>query len=48
MNIQTEETIESAFEQFGLRDELTKAISDLGYEMPSPIQQKTIPLLLEG
>jgi len=48
MNIQTEETIETTFEQFGLRDELTKAISDLGYEMPSPIQQKTIPLLLEG
>jgi ATP-dependent RNA helicase DeaD len=36
------------FARFGLRSELTKAISELGYEMPSPIQQKTIPLLLEG
>ncbi|MCY7377450.1 MAG: DEAD/DEAH box helicase [Pyrinomonadaceae bacterium] len=43
-----EETIEITFAQFGLRDELTKAVNDLGYEMPSPIQQKTIPLLLEG
>ena len=48
MNISTEESIEITFAQFGLSDELNKAISDLGYEMPSPIQQKTIPLLLEG
>ncbi len=48
MDIQTEETIETTFAQFGLSDELMKAVSDLGYEMPSPIQAKTIPLLLEG
>lgn len=48
MNIQTAETKDITFAQFGLKDELTKAISDLGYETPSPIQQKTIPLILEG
>ncbi|MGI8468454.1 MAG: DEAD/DEAH box helicase [Pyrinomonadaceae bacterium] len=48
MTIQTEEPIEESFAQFGLSDELTKAVGELGYEIPSPIQQKTIPLLLEG
>ena len=37
-----------SFDQFGLGEPLLKAISDVGYESPSPIQQKTIPLLLEG
>lgn len=45
MNLPTEE---KTFADFDLSEELTKAISDLGYEMPSPIQRKTIPLLLEG
>ena len=48
MDIQTEEINEITFAQFGLSDELTKAVSELGYEIPSPIQQQTIPLLLEG
>jgi ATP-dependent RNA helicase DeaD len=37
-----------SFEQFGLSGPLLKAIADVGYEAPSPIQQKTIPLLLGG
>jgi ATP-dependent RNA helicase DeaD len=37
-----------SFDQFGLGEPLLKAISDVGYEVPSPIQQRTIPLLLEG
>ncbi|MBA2621323.1 MAG: DEAD/DEAH box helicase [Acidobacteria bacterium] len=47
---QTEETveIENTFAQFGLNKDLTKAIKDVGYETPSPIQVKCIPLLLEG
>lgn len=36
------------FKEFGLIDELMKAIEEVGYEVPSPIQLKTIPLLLEG
>ncbi len=42
------ETEETSFKQFGLSGELLKAINDVGYETPSPIQLKTIPLLLEG
>jgi ATP-dependent RNA helicase DeaD len=37
-----------SFDHFGLSEPLLKAIGDVGYEVPSPIQQKTIPLLLEG
>ena len=36
------------FEQFGLSEDLLKAINEVGYEAPSPIQRKTIPLLLAG
>ncbi len=36
------------FKEFGLIGELMKAIDDVGYETPSPIQLKTIPVLLEG
>jgi ATP-dependent RNA helicase DeaD len=43
-----EEINENSFEQFGLSEELIKAINDVGYETPSPIQLKTIPLLLAG
>ena len=34
------------FEQLGLDDPLLKAISDMGFETPSEIQQKAIPTLL--
>ncbi len=46
--MQTEVNIETTFAEFDLNENLIKAITDLGYEMPSPIQRKTIPLLLEG
>jgi ATP-dependent RNA helicase DeaD len=36
------------FEQFGLSEALLKAVADVGYEIPSPIQIKTIPLMLAG
>jgi len=45
--IETDE-IENTFAQFGLNKDLTKAIKDVGYETPSPIQVKCIPLLLAG
>ena len=52
MNIEEEKAVEAeninTFGQFGLNDELMRAINDVGYETPSPIQLKTIPLLLEG
>jgi ATP-dependent RNA helicase DeaD len=36
------------FEQFHLSPPLMQAVDELGYEAPTPIQIKTIPLLLEG
>lgn len=36
------------FNQLGLSEPLLKAIDDVGYESATPIQVKTIPLLLEG
>jgi ATP-dependent RNA helicase DeaD len=46
MSLETDDV--NTFEEFGLIDELMKAIDDVGYETPSPIQLKTIPILLEG
>jgi len=42
------EEVAASFDSFGLSEPLLKAIADVGYEAPSPIQQRTIPLLLEG
>ena len=36
------------FAALGLRPELLKALDELGYEEPTPIQRETIPLLLTG
>ncbi|EHR62610.1 DEAD/DEAH box helicase [Saccharomonospora cyanea] len=36
------------FGALGLRPELLKALSDLGYEEPTPIQRAAIPTLLDG
>ncbi len=36
-----------SFKSLGLSDALLKAISKKGYETPSAIQQKAIPLILE-
>ena len=40
--------ISSGFEQLGLIPPLLKAVHDLGYTQPSPIQEKAIPIVLEG
>ena len=37
-----------AFTQLGLRDELTATLTSLGYEAPTPIQERTIPILVAG
>jgi ATP-dependent RNA helicase DeaD len=36
------------FSELGLREELLKAVSDLGFETPTPIQEKSIPVLVSG
>jgi ATP-dependent RNA helicase DeaD len=38
----------TAFNQLALSKPLLKALDDVGYETPSPIQAETIPLLLDG
>ena len=38
----------TSFKQFGLKSSLLKALDNVGYETPSPIQAQTIPLLLEN
>ena len=35
------------FDQFGLKEELVKAVEAIGFQTPSPIQQQTIPLLVQ-
>jgi ATP-dependent RNA helicase DeaD len=39
---------EQTFSDLGLSAEVLKALADVGYETPSPIQARTIPPLLEG
>lgn len=34
------------FNDFSLREELTRAVSEMGFETPTPIQEKVIPYLL--
>lgn len=36
------------FENLGISQEIVKAIDDLGFETPTPIQESAIPFLLEG
>ena len=38
----------NVFESLGLEERLIKAIADMGYEKPTPIQEKAIPVLLSG
>jgi len=38
----------TAFNQLDLSKPLLKALNEIGYETPSPIQAETIPLLLDG
>ncbi|HEY5816639.1 MAG TPA: DEAD/DEAH box helicase, partial [Solirubrobacterales bacterium] len=38
----------TAFNELGLAPEIQQALDELGYEEPSPIQEKAIPELLAG
>jgi ATP-dependent RNA helicase DeaD len=40
--------VETSFKDLGLSDAVLKALVDVGYESPSPIQAKTIPHILAG
>ncbi len=38
----------TAFSDLGLSEDILATLKDVGYDSPSPIQEQTIPLLLEG
>ncbi|MGA0806529.1 MAG: DEAD/DEAH box helicase, partial [Pseudohongiellaceae bacterium] len=38
----------ASFAELGLSPAILKALDEVGYERPSPIQARTIPLLLQG
>jgi ATP-dependent RNA helicase DeaD len=44
----SDEREERTFSQLGLSARLVQTLSDLGYEAPTPIQERTIPVLLAG
>lgn len=37
-----------SFDNLGVREDLLRAITDLGFENPMPVQEKVIPILLNG
>ena len=41
-------TLSLKFSDLGLSSELSRAVADLGYEYPTPIQEKSIPVVLMG
>src|SRR5215217_7302150 len=38
----------ATFEELGLQEKLLKAVAELGFTQPTPIQEKAIPVLLSG
>jgi ATP-dependent RNA helicase DeaD len=38
----------TSFADFGLQADVLRALTDIGYETPTPIQEQAIPILLEG
>lgn len=42
------ETILTTFDQLGLSAELLRAVREEGYNSPTPVQEKSIPVVLEG
>jgi len=48
VTINKEDAPEVTFAELGIDGRVLSALSDVGYEKPSPIQAATIPLLLEG
>lgn len=48
MSTDTSSDVQVTFDDLLLNKSLLKILKEVGYETPSPIQEKTIPLLLEG
>src|SRR5579884_2536830 len=43
-----ESAIDSGFEQLGIGPDVLRALREIGYESPTPIQRQAIPVLMEG
>src|SRR5690554_5700898 len=48
MSVSTEATNNETFQSLGLSASILQALVEAGYEKPTPIQQQTIPSLIEG
>jgi len=46
--MQNSSTIQNRFLDFGLSEGINKGIQNAGFKIPSPIQEKAIPIILEG
>ena len=46
--MKNEQITNIGFTKFGLSDAVQKAVRELGYESPSPIQSEAIPIILQG
>jgi ATP-dependent RNA helicase DeaD len=44
----TKEKIRMTFQETGLREDITRATDELGFEQPTPIQERIIPLILNS
>ena len=42
------ETLPTSFDQMDLSEEIMRAIADMGFDAPSTVQMKTIPLMMRG
>ena len=42
------ETLPTTFDQMDLSKDILRAIADMGFDAPSTVQQKTIPLMMQG
>lgn len=46
--LETKAILNMGFDEFGLNDKILEAISYMGYEKASEIQELTIPVILDG
>jgi len=46
--IENKQTVDSGFDELGIKDTILASIKKLGFTEPTPIQAKTIPIGLEG
>ena len=48
MRLNKKRLMTNPFKELGISDDVVNAVKDLGFENPTPIQEQSIPVLLEG